>query len=180
MIDNMATLRPLTAFVAVAVCVLSGCDSDTVGPDGNAAHGPIEEAVEHGCKHFTDGPAKAFTLPNSPVDPPDLSLLHHRHDLTLSQTKDGKRGGRGIWKNSEAGDAVLMLSADVALVVSDSAGAEVKPERTLTKPSGCAAVAVAHAYDLGIGTYTWKLGPTDASTLQLVFQHADHDAQAHE
>jgi hypothetical protein len=133
---------------------------------------PIEEAVEHGCKHFANGPAKAFTLAkDAAAKPTDLTLEHHRLDVTFVAVAGGN-GGFGSWKIAAAGDYVLALSDDIAVKVTGAGDVAVTAEKSLSKPNACPAAADAHVYELGVGTYTFSFGPSTATGVKLVLQAA--------
>ena len=81
-------------------------------------------------------------------------------------------GGEGTFKIAEKGDYVLNLSDDVPIKVKDKDGKDVAAESSKSKPSQCAEAAVAHVHELAVGTYTFAFGPTDATGVKLVVEHA--------
>jgi len=163
----VCTHRKSLSLLAVSLlCVLAACHDDSGEAD------PVEAGIVDGCGHLKGGPDKAFTLAKDAAStPPDLTLKHHRHDLTFVDVPGGK-GGVGTWKLADKADYVVLLSDDVALKVTGGDGKEVAKETSLVKPSGCAEAAVAHVYELTVGTYTFEFGPATATGVKLTLTEA--------
>lgn len=144
----------------------AGCDSRD-DQDRAPVEDHFAEAVTDACTHLKNGPAKAHTLTKDATGAPDLTVEHNRLDLTFVDVGAGQ-GGVGTWKSAEATDYVLLMSANVSVKITDSTGAEVKPEETLSTPSGCAEAAVAHKIELAVGTYTLSFGPGTDTAVKAV------------
>lgn len=165
----LTRMLPLQRLLALALLAFAatGCDS----PDDHG-HAAVEdhfaEAVADACTHLKNGPAKAHTLTKDAGGAPDLTIEHNRLDLTFVDVGSGQ-GGVGTWKSGEATDYVLLMSADVAVKITDSTGAEVKPEESLPTPSGCPEAAIAHKVEFAVGTYTLTFGPgTDTGVKAII------------
>lgn len=149
----------------LAVTLLAACG----GP-------PEKESINaEACEHLKQGPSSAVTATTAAAGAPNVSEAHQRFDVTLVDVTGGK-GGAVSYSSGAEGDLILFLSESVPLKVSDSAGADVAMEATVTSIAECDEVKARHTVPVAVGTYTLTFGPTTVSTVQLV---AETEAHAH-
>ncbi len=174
----MSQISTIPFVLCALVVALFGChahehDDDDVGND------PVSTTIKHSCVHFDAGPAKVVTLAGASGAAPDLTVEHHRHDLIFVALQSDQKGGDGVWKVAEKGEYLIMLSDDVPVVLLDKDGQVASAEKTLSKPvAGCDAAALGHLYDLTLGTWTLRFGPTAASGVKMTFGAVENDAHA--
>ncbi len=174
----MSQISTIPFVLCALVVALFGCHAHEHG-DGDGGDDPVSVAIKHGCIHFGAGPAKVVTLAVASDAAPDLTIEHHLHDLTFVDLQGGQKGGDGVWKVADKGEYLVMLSDDVPVVLLDKDGQVASVEKTLTKPvAGCAAAALGHLYDLTLGTWTLRFGPTAASGVKMTFGAVEGGAHA--
>jgi hypothetical protein len=166
----------LAAWLLALSVGVAGC-----GEEEEAAATPEGEEhslEEEGCEHMKEGPSMSVTASAQAEGAPVGAGEHTRFDIALVDVEGGK-GGYVTIEADEDGEFVLFLGADVPVTISDGGGAEVAVEGS--EPVAlCTEVAVAHTFDLEVGAYTLFVGPTEASELRLVFEHAGaHEEGAH-
>lgn len=157
-------MRMIGTLLALA---LVACDDHGHDDDGHAS--PTEEA----CEHMKDGPARPVTAAAEREGAPAAAFEHARADITLA-TVEGGNGGYVSFPADEATDYVFYLSAAVPFAVFDATGAAIELEAS-EPVTACGEVAIAHTVPLDVGTVFLYFGPTEATTVSLVFEHADDD-----
>lgn len=172
--------RSLSGFIlplSLTLFAIGGvaCDSHD-DHDHKEVEDHFAEAVTDACTHLKNGPAKAHTLTKDATGAPDMTVEHHRLDLTFVDVGSGQ-GGVGTWKSGEETDYVLLMSADVPVKITDASGAEVTPEESLKTPSACPEAAIAHKVELPVGTYTLTFGPSTDTGVKAVVSEVggEHD-----
>jgi len=151
--------------LVLSLSLLAGCG-------GTAAP---EEDVE-ACEHLKEGPGVAVTAAkDASAALPTVNEPHKRYDIALvAESTGGAYGGLVSYASAAEGDYAVFLSADVPLEVTDSAGTVVAFESTVGSVSSCTEVKSKRVLELGVGTYTFRFGPTSQSSVSLVVESAAH------
>lgn len=154
----------------VASLAIAGC-----GDDHEEHHN--ESPAEEACEHFIEGPNVEISANSDPEAELSLASVEHtRVDIALATLDDGN-GGYVAFGASEDGEYQIFLNAAVQLVIFDGTGTEVEFEETVAGSEHCSELAVMHAVDLAVGTYTFGFGPTTETSVGLVAEasgsHAD-------
>lgn len=153
-------------FTFPLVCVL-------LVPALSACPGPQPHEDDELCEHLADGPAEAVTAATS-GDGPLIADDHTRYDITLAAVTGGN-GGTVRFAADEAGEFIIALDAAVPLVVTDGSGATVTAEDTATSSEACTEIRGRHVFDLEVGTYVLRFGPTAETKVGVVVEHGAHD-----
>lgn len=140
------------------------------------ACGGAEGGDAEACEHLEEGPSVAVTTTPTAEAAPAISDDHQRYDLTLVEVAGGK-GGNVTYASAEAGDYVLFLDADVPLAVRDANGGTIQIEESTASSATCEVIKGRHVVELGVGTFTFEFGPTEATQVGVVLEHVAH---AHE
>jgi len=141
------------------------CDSE---------HHEEESEAAHACIHLENGPGVTVVASADRGGPPDISVEHTRYDVTLAASGDSC-GGRVEFASGQAGHYVVFLTRDIPLAVEDAFGAPLTPLHAGGASPDCGLVAAHCQYELGIGTYTFILGPSADCTVSLVVEGSDHE-----
>lgn len=151
--------------LVLSLSLLAGCG-------GTAAP---EEDVE-ACEHIKEGPGVSVTAAkDASATLPTVNEPHKRYDVSLvAESTGGARSGLVSYASTAEGDYALYLSADVPVEVTDSAGAAVAFESTTGSISSCTEVKSKRVVELGVGTYTFRFGPTSQFSVSLVVESAAH------
>lgn len=128
---------------------------------------------EEGCEHLAEGPATAVTAV-AEGEGPLVRDDHRRYDVGLVAVAGGS-GGTVRFAADEASDFLIFLGSNVPLVITDSTGAEVEVEETVTGSDTCTEVAVRHLVPLSVGTYRLTFGPSTASSVSVVLEPHAHE-----
>lgn len=146
--------------VLVSSFLLAGCP------------GPMPHADAEICEHLKDGPASPVTAVAS-GEGPAVAADHRRYDVTLAPVSGGN-GGTVHFRPAAARDFVIALGADIPLVVTDSAGATIAPERTATSSTACTEIRRRSVFPLAVGTYRLTFGPTPETRVAVVVEAGGH------
>jgi hypothetical protein len=141
---------------------------------GGDDHG--DESIDaEGCEHLIGGPAVAVTASDMATDDaPLVTDQHMRYDIALPG--EGIRAGFVRFASGAAGDYVVFLDQAVAFAVVDGDDAEVTLEDSQTGSPECAEVKGRHAFELEVGTYHLRLGPTEVAAVGMVLERdGEHD-----
>jgi len=151
--------------LVLSLSLLAGCG-------GTAAP---EEDVE-ACEHLKEGPGVSVTAAkDASTALPTVNEPHKRHDISLVvESNGGARGGLVSYASTAEGDYALYLSVDVPVEVTDSAGNAVAFESTTGSVSSCSEVKSKRVLELGVGTYTFRFGPTPQPSVAPVVESAEH------
>lgn len=155
------------------VASMGGCGDDH-GHDHDHEVLPLEDA----CEHMADGPAEPIAAVAEGATGPDITEDHTRWDIALVAVAGGN-GGSVTFAPSAAGEYLLAMSADLPVMLFDGNGNTVALETPAADDGACELAAASYAVDAAIGTYTLIIGPTDATTVQLVVVHADEHDHEH-
>lgn len=157
----------LAALLMSTALLAAGCggDEEEENPD-----------VE-GCEHLKEGPstAVAATLTGTP---PAVDDDHRRYDITLVDGTGGKTGSVSFAAD-EAIDYIVYTSADVTLTVKNASGATVEIEESAKSSSECTEIKGRHVVPMTVGTHTLTFGPTTASSVSIVIEHAHEEGHEH-
>lgn len=163
---------PITPLLTVGLAALAsvGCGDEHTHDE----HG--EDPAAEACEHAVDGPFRPVQAAEADAAPAIQSYAHSRVDITLTTEGDGN-GGSVAFNVAEAGDYTFFLTADVPLSFAGADG-PIAVEETVAVDD-CAEVAVGHTVELPTGAVILTFGPTDATTVGLVFEaaegHHDHE-----
>lgn len=148
--------------LALAGLLLPGCAEPEPTPSDEA------------CEHAQSGPAAAATA-GSVADSTagDVTGEHTRHDVTLVAI-DGGNGGF-VQLDSEGGEHVIFLTADVPLALLDGNAAAIAIAESVAE-STCDEVVIAHHAVLPVGKVFLSFGPTAAESVSLVVEPLDNHA----
>lgn len=158
----------LLCICTIALFMTIGCSDSATDVDHH------HHLVEHACEHMTNGPATAVTAVVNGTGP-DISAVHTRFDITLTDTLGGKKGGYVLFTPAEHGEWAIFLDKDIPLTVVGHDGSVVTAEDDDLHLEKCAAIVAGAAYDLHEETYTLVLGPTTEETVSLVMEEGDHE-----
>ncbi|MEZ4266772.1 MAG: hypothetical protein R3F39_10370 [Myxococcota bacterium] len=150
----------------------AGCDSG--GSEAGEEGTPLEEA----CEHMAEGPFVNVQATLDAASAPPANLAHTAMKVQLVES-GGMYEGYVSFPAAMAAETVFFLGAGVPFAVSDSQGAPLSVESSDTAITACSEVAAAHTFDLTIGTWWLRLGPTAEPSVQLVVEAAGA-AHAHE
>lgn len=171
--NTLTRLWPLALSLSLLTLAACGEEEDSE---------PMEEEhalAEEGCTHMENGPAFEVTASADASGAMPGTGEHMRADITLIG-EAGQLGGFVTAEADEDGEFVLFMSKDVPIKVLDAQGAEVDIEATEAVDL-CDAVALAHTMDLTVGLYTIELGPTEETSVSLVFEAGgEHDHEGEE
>lgn len=158
----------LAALLMSTALLAAGCGDDEEGE---------ESADVEGCEHLQEGPSTAVTATLTGT-PPAVDDDHRRYDITLVDGTGGKTGSVSF-AAAEATDYIIFTSADVALTVTNSSGAEVEIEESAKSSSECTEVKGRHVVPMSVGTYRLTFGPTTAASVNIVIEHEVHEGDEH-
>ncbi|MBC7544859.1 MAG: hypothetical protein H7338_19210 [Candidatus Sericytochromatia bacterium] len=165
-LGSLILMAGLTACTGTTPAVSA---SPRPSPSGAAASAkpPLTAAAldTDACEHFDKGPAAPVVATATAAAGPLVSKAHTRFDITLSA---GNQASYVRYASSKAGDMVFYLNKPVPLAVTDDAGKVVTPSRSATSVGPCGTIQARHQVNLGVGTYTLKLGPTAETAAQFV------------
>jgi hypothetical protein len=122
------------------------------------------------CEHMAEGPAIAVTAGADLDGAPDVSDEHTRYDVAVDDE------GVVAYASAEATELlvalgedvdVTFLQGDVELAIEESRGSD-----------ACEEVGRVHLIDVEVGTVEIRLGPTDATEVSIVIEHAAHEDEA--
>ena len=154
-------IRSLAVLLIAAPC-LAGC-------------GHHEDPDAEACEHLkvTEDKAVKVTAGPLPAGAPTVADDHKRYDISLVDVTGGK-GGNLAFAAEEAHDIAFFLSADVPVKFTDPAGMTAPIKSSAKSSSACAEIKGKHVVPMSVGTYTVVLGPTTATAVNLVVEHAGH------
>ena len=169
----------------VFALVLAGCGGDgdddgAAGGAGGAGGGHDHDSLAAACDHFEYGPFVPIqAAAEATGDLPDVSLAHHRYDVTLATDAGGQHVAFLKFAADEAKHTWFLPNEDVPVALLAADGTPVALEAASAAEIDCDAAAKAAGAELEPGTYTLRLGPTTQATLQLVV-HAVEDGADHD
>lgn len=160
-------------FFAVAALSLSlfapACDdAEPVEEHGS----PVEEAIEHGCVHISDGPAVTVTAAGDAASSPPGWTEHHRMDVTLTDAGDGTYHGYVHVDADVAGEVVVMM-IDSATIALTSGGVAIAAEETLTDHPECTAAKTNYVFDVEVGRHDLYISGAAAPTISYVIAETE-------
>jgi hypothetical protein len=158
----------LAALLMSTALLAAGCGDDTEEE---------ENPDVEGCEHLQEGPSSAVTATLTGT-PPAVDDDHRRYDITLVDGTGGKTGSVSF-AAAEATDYIIFTSADVALSVTSSSGAQVAIEESAKSSSECTEIKGRHVVPMTVGTYTLTFGPTTASSVSIVIEHSHEHGHEH-
>lgn len=160
---SLVTLS-LSLCLAATAC---SSDDDEVTPEADA------------CEHMADGPSEAVTAAAASTDDgPDVGEHHTRFDITLVASGTDYVGFVDVVAE-EAGEMLIFSDGDTAMKLWNGT-TEIAAEATNANVTECSEVTMSRTFDVEVTTYTLELGPTDQTSISLVFGEAgghDHDHQ---
>ncbi len=175
----MKTLK-FSCLLLIGALALAACESEGAGAatdvvvehDHGAEHeDPLHEAAEHACLHFQTGPFAPVSTGASAAEAPSISPGHSAHEVTLA-------GGEDVLNLNiaEHGEYIVLLTAPVAITLTDGAGAAVAPEQSPDLSEACAAIAAAHVFHLEAGIYLLSFTSDGATTdFDLIIEALAHE-----
>lgn len=142
---------------------------------GGGDHEEIDPA-EDACEHMIEGPNQAITAASdAAIDAPDIAPTHTRFDIELAQPGELDSGQVDL-VIAEAGEHILYLDQDVPITMLGGDGGEIAVEATERNVEACTEVSLGHTFDLEVGTYIVRFGPTDQTQVRaVVIAAGDHD-----
>jgi hypothetical protein len=150
-------MKRILLTLAALVTVACGADTD------------LETAFCEGLEAPAARSVNATSTPEGAADVTDDA----RVDIQLAPIGD-QFAGFVTYRPDEAGRFAFGLSDDVGFVVRDQAGNEIAIDASVPS-SMCEALAIRHTVQLGLGTYTIELGPTDVETIGIIAEESDDD-----
>lgn len=167
-----STINLTMSICAAAAALLgSGCSDEHM--DEPAAESQSADA----CEHMVDGPFEAVSATIDAGEAgPALTETHTRYTIALSAdpADPGSRIGYVDVVVDEPGELSVYLDAPVPLSVTAPSGDELAAEASEDSIAECIEVAMSHTYDVTVGTYRVRLGPTDREEASLVLITAGH------
>ncbi len=158
----------LAALLMSTALLAAGC-----GGDDEEEENPDVE----GCEHLKEGPSTAVTATLTGT-PPAVDDDHRRYDITLVSGTGGNTGSVSF-AAAEATDYIIYTSADVGLLVKNASGATVEVEESAKSSSECTEIKGRHVVPMTVGTYTLTFGPSTASSVSIVIEHAHEEGHEH-
>lgn len=161
-------MRFMTLVLLALAFSVAACDSDAANDADADAHSSETPAAE-ACEHSKEGPYKDVTAAADATGAPSITFEHTAVRVALGDL-EGQKGGYVTFTADEDGEFAFFAGPSVSMAVTDAAGAAVAAESE-EAVSECTEVAVSRKYDLKVGTYTIKLGPTAETTVTIVAEH---------
>jgi hypothetical protein len=139
--------------------------------EGHDDASPDEDA----CAHLRAGDFEATTAAASNASTvPIVGATHKAYRITLADVSGGK-GGYVKFVADAADDFILFTTVDVPLVVRSALTvSEIEPTSSTSSVAACSQIKRRRLYPLTPGTYNLELGPTTATSVDLVVERGTH------
>lgn len=138
-------------------------------------HGPTEAAaaIEAGCQHFEFGPHHPDFMAAAAGETAPAVKVHTHYTVALPA------GGGRLALTAATGMYYVMLDrADVAVTLTDAAGAVVAAQDASAPGDACPAAAVVHTFMLPAGDFTLALAGEGSVELVIHTTAGGHGADA--
>ena len=139
-----------------------------------------DSVVAEACLHMGSGPYADVTATETEAGAPEAMIPHKavRVALVPNPEAEGENIGYVTIAADEATDYLLFTSVDAPLELTDGDGAAVDFEAS-EAVDACTAVSQQHTVEMGVGTYTLRIGATAETTVTLVIEEAAHEGEEH-
>ncbi len=153
----------LAGSLAFAILGLAGCISDS-----HKDHDDDHHPWEHACEHAGDTPT-AVAANADTAAAPLVGAAHTLYGVAFAT------GDKVRIEFDEHGEFGIFLSKNVPVTLTNSAGAAVAFEESVTPLEGCAGFAVMHVVDADEGAYYLTFGTTGETSVNLLVEELEHD-----
>jgi hypothetical protein len=139
---------------------------------------PMPDALNaEACEHAADGPFNDVTASADGSAAPFVSDAHTAHRIaTVEIDPEGNRGGTVAFESTMATLHTFWLSAHVDLAFENSSEVEVPLASSVHEVAECDEIAMFHTVELGVGTFTIDVGPTQEESVTVLWEHGEPGA----
>jgi hypothetical protein len=137
---------------------------------------PEEEEMDavtmEGCEHAQNGPNTDITLTADATGAPNVDETHRAYVLaTVEVDTDGNRGGTFTFESAMEGHYTFFQNHHFDIAVADSMDMAVDAHMIMHEVAMCSDdLAMFHVFELGVGTYTVDIGPTQMESVKVIIE----------
>jgi hypothetical protein len=126
------------------------------------------EGDEELCEHLNERPGVQVQAGDDPMGAPAVRADHLRYEIALNEVAGGYEG-LVSFASDRAGERVVALDADVPFAVFQGVN-PLALTSSATSSEACVEIKGRSTFELGVGTYAFKLGPTALTSVGLVIE----------